>query len=96
MKKNNFTSPNEEAVTQDIKQKIETGQDINVAGIAFEEIEKIVMQLGEEYYKKGDSINALNCFNRILTHNPQNQKAKTYSDMIVNVLNYYNKDLLNP
>lgn len=79
-----------------LKEHVETAADTTDMKISVTELEQLLMELGEYYYKKGDSINALNCFNRILQINGQNYKAKTYAEMILNVLNYYNKDLLNP
>lgn len=56
----------------------------------------LLLQLGELYYTAGRTIDALNAFNTVLRTDPDNTKARTYVVMINNVLNYYNKDLLNP
>ncbi|WP_251623465.1 tetratricopeptide repeat protein [Odoribacter lunatus] len=61
-----------------------------------EEEEEMLLLLGELYYKKGKSIQALNKFNAVLRKNPDNIKAHTYVTMINNILNFYHKDLLNP
>lgn len=60
------------------------------------ENEETLLELGELYYAAGESIKALNIFNRVLRMNPQNRKARNYATMIMSVLNFYNKDLLNP
>lgn len=64
--------------------------------LAGREDESFLLELGELYNTAGDSIKALNLFNRVLRINPDNRKAANYVTMIKNVLNYYNKDLLNP
>lgn len=64
--------------------------------LADREDESFLLELGELYNTAGDSIKALNLFNRVLRINPENRKAANYVTMIKNVLNYYNKDLLNP
>lgn len=64
--------------------------------LASQENEALLLELGELYNTAGDSIKALNLFNRVLRINPENRKAVNYATMIKNVLNYYNKDLLNP
>lgn len=58
--------------------------------------EQISFVLGELYYAEGRTIDALNAFNTVLRINPKNTKTETYVAMINSVLNYYNKDLLNP
>lgn len=60
------------------------------------ECEDTLLLLGELYYGEGERVKALNKFNAVLRLNAANQKAATYVAMIRNVLDFYNKDLLNP
>lgn len=64
--------------------------------LAVREDEAVLLELGELYYAAGEQIRALNFFNRTLRLNPDNRKAANYTTMIKGILNYYNKDLLNP
>ncbi|MGL5681659.1 MAG: hypothetical protein ACRDDZ_01225 [Marinifilaceae bacterium] len=56
----------------------------------------VYTEVGEEFYRIGNTILALNCFNKAVAINASNQKAKAYADMIREVLDFYHKDLLNP
>lgn len=58
--------------------------------------EKRLMQLAELLYAAGRMTEARNKFNAVLRLNSGNQKADNYVNMIDGILNYYNKDLLNP
>ncbi len=58
--------------------------------------EKRLMQLAELLYAAGRMTEARNKFNAVLRLNAGNQKADNYVKMIDGILNYYNKDLLNP
>lgn len=58
--------------------------------------EKSLMQLAESLYAEGRITDALNRFNAVLRLNAENLKARNYVRMIRNILDYYNKDLLNP
>lgn len=58
--------------------------------------EKLLMQLAELLYAEGRMTDALNRFNAVLRLNAGNMKAKNYVKMINDILDYYNKDLLNP
>lgn len=55
-----------------------------------------LLELGIIYNALGDFPRALNLFNAVLRINPGQGQARTYVTMINNILNYYNKDLLNP
>lgn len=58
--------------------------------------EKLLMQLAELLYAEGRMTDALNRFNAVLRLNAGNMKAKNYVKIINDILDYYNKDLLNP
>lgn len=58
--------------------------------------ENSLMQLAESLYAEGRITDALNRFNAVLRLNAENLKARNYVQMIRNILDYYNKDLLNP
>ena len=58
--------------------------------------EKCLMQLAELLYEEGRMTDALNRFNAVVRLNAGNLKALNYVKMINDILNYYNKDLLNP
>lgn len=58
--------------------------------------EKRLLQLAELLYAEGRMTDALNRFNAVLRLNGENLKANNYVKMIRDILNYYNKDLLNP
>lgn len=60
------------------------------------ESEDVLLRLGEFYFEDGERAKALNMFNAVLRLNAGNQKAATYVAMIRNVMDYFNKDLLNP
>lgn len=84
-----------------IKKMLAEGRDDD-AVVALEEYvqeqpeEEALLCLGELYYKKGDTRNALNKFNAVLRINPDNKKASTYVRMINDVLDYFHKDNVNP
>lgn len=61
-----------------------------------EDREAVLLELGAVYYAKGDTTQALNHLNEVMSMNPGNTKAKAYLDMINGILDYYCKDLLNP
>lgn len=58
--------------------------------------EALLLKWGELYYRDGKNTEALNKFNSVLRLNPQNSTAAAYVTMILEVLNFYHKDLLNP
>lgn len=58
--------------------------------------ETLLFQLGELLYAEGRTTDALNKFNAVVRLNPENKKAGNYVSMIRNILDYYNKELLNP
>lgn len=58
--------------------------------------EKLLIQLAELLYAEGRMTDALNRFNAVLRLNAGNMKAKNYVKIINDILDYYNKDLLNP
>lgn len=58
--------------------------------------EELLLKLGELWYAQGNMTFALNKFNAVLRQNPRNKVAENYVTMILNILNYFNKDLLNP
>lgn len=58
--------------------------------------EMCLMELGIIYNGIADFPQALNCFNAVLCLNSGHVKARTYINIINNILNYYCKDLLNP
>lgn len=51
---------------------------------------------GEAYYKLQKWGEALNCFLVCLEKDPLDVKAKTYIEMIKNILGFYHKDYFNP
>lgn len=61
-----------------------------------EKEEGLFLQLGELYYADGKLPDALNKFNAVIRINPENKKAVHYVAMIRSVIDYYNKELLNP
>lgn len=60
------------------------------------EDERLLLLLGELYYSVGKMTEALNKFNAVVRINPENTKAANYVTMIRGVIDYFNKDLLNP
>ena len=58
--------------------------------------EQLLLQLAELLYAEGRMTDALNKFNAVVRLNAENLKARNYVKMIHDILNYYNKDLLNP
>ena len=58
--------------------------------------ETLLLELGILYNGIADFPRALNAFNAVSRINPDNTAARTYIAMITSILNYYNKDLLNP
>lgn len=54
------------------------------------------MLLGMSYYKLQQWGKALNCFNTVISVEPENKNAQGYIDMIQNILKFYHKDLYNP
>lgn len=58
--------------------------------------ENLLLQLAELLYAEGRLTDALNKFNAVVRLNSGNSKANNYVKMISDILNYYNKDLLNP
>ncbi|GET22490.1 tetratricopeptide repeat protein [Prolixibacter denitrificans] len=54
------------------------------------------MLLGMSYYKMQEWGKALNCFNAVVSVEPENKNAKGYIDMIQNILKFYHKDRYNP
>lgn len=55
-----------------------------------------LLRLGELLYAEGRMTEALNRFNAVIRLNPENKKALNYVTMIRGILDYYNKELLNP
>jgi hypothetical protein len=51
---------------------------------------------GEAFYKMQKWGEALNCFSVCLEKDPLNVKAKSYIEMIQNILGYHHKDFFNP
>jgi hypothetical protein len=51
---------------------------------------------GETYYKMQKWGDALNCFLVCIEKEPSNSDAKTYIEMIRNILGFRNTDFLNP
>lgn len=58
--------------------------------------EALLLRLGELLYAEGRMTDALNRFNAVIRLNPENKKASNYATMIRGILDYYNKELLNP
>lgn len=54
------------------------------------------MLMGMSYYKMQEWGKALNCFNAVVSVDPENKNAKGYIDMIQNILKFYHKDRYNP
>lgn len=84
-----------------IKALAEAGKREEAIGILEEYLEvhtdeEMLLLLGELLYAAGRMTDALNKFNAVVRLNPANSKAQNYVAMISNILNYYNKDLLNP
>jgi tetratricopeptide (TPR) repeat protein len=61
-----------------------------------QEQEEILLELGTVYNGMADFPRALNHFNAVLRVNSNNMRARTYVEMINRILDYYNKELLNP
>jgi tetratricopeptide (TPR) repeat protein len=60
------------------------------------EQEEILLELGTIYNGMADFPRALNHFNAVLRVNGDNTRARAYVEMINRILDYYNKELLNP
>ena len=60
------------------------------------ERELVLLELGVVYNAMGETTQAINHLNEVMRINPENAKAKAYLEMIIGILNYYCKDLLNP
>ena len=58
--------------------------------------EMLLLQLGELLFAESKMTEALNKFNAVIRINPENRKAINYVTMIRGIMDYYNKDLLNP
>ena len=58
--------------------------------------EHILYELGVIYNGMADFRQALNCFNAVLRLNENHSQARTHVAMINDILDFYNKDLLNP
>jgi tetratricopeptide (TPR) repeat protein len=61
-----------------------------------QEREAMLLELGIVYNAVADFSQALNHFNAVLRMNPNHPCARAYVEMINGILNYYNKELLNP
>jgi tetratricopeptide (TPR) repeat protein len=61
-----------------------------------DEREDILLELGIIYNSVADFPRALNHFNEVMRLNAANARARTYIEMIRGILDYYNKELLNP
>jgi tetratricopeptide (TPR) repeat protein len=61
-----------------------------------QEREAMLLELGIVYNGVADFSQALNHFNAVLRMNPDHPCARAYVEMINGILNYYNKELLNP
>lgn len=61
-----------------------------------EQEESLLYELGVIYHGMADYRQALNCFNAVLRLNDDHKQARTQVEMINSILNYFNKDLLNP
>ena len=48
------------------------------------------------YYKQQKWGDALNVLNKILEFNPENNIARNYKQMVINILAFWNKDGYNP
>lgn len=57
---------------------------------------ELLFLMGEIYYKLQRWGDALNCFLLYRENCPENGEAKTYIDMINNILAFYHTDLYNP
>jgi tetratricopeptide (TPR) repeat protein len=60
------------------------------------EREEVLLELGIIYNGVADFPQALNHFNAVLRVNCNNTQARAYVEMINGILDYYNKELLNP
>lgn len=58
--------------------------------------EVLLLLFGELLFGEGKMPEALNKFNAVIRINPENRKAVNYITMILGIMDYYNKDLLNP
>lgn len=74
---------------------IEETLDILKNNVSDENINILFLKGEASYYLQnwGDS---LNYFRKVLVINPENTKAKTYIDMIQNILSFYHTDFFNP
>lgn len=89
----------------DMEKKIDALLEAGKRGEAIRELEEylqehtdeqLLLQLAELLYAEGRMTDALNKFNAVVRLNAENLKARNYVKMIHDILNYYNKDLLNP
>jgi hypothetical protein len=62
----------------------------------FNDNSKALFIKGEVYYKLQEWGDALNCFLACSEKEPSNISAKTYIEMIRNILGFRNTDFLNP
>jgi tetratricopeptide (TPR) repeat protein len=55
----------------------------------------ILYEQGNAYRKKGQWGEAINCYLEAMEINPESPAATAY-EMLMNILNFYNKDAYNP
>ncbi|MFA8436133.1 MAG: tetratricopeptide repeat protein [Marinifilaceae bacterium] len=58
--------------------------------------EEAFFQIGTLYYQLGQFGPALSGFYAVIDINPDNKKAQVNLDMINSIMDYHNKDLINP
>jgi len=61
-----------------------------------QENSEAIFIMGEVFYKLQKWGDSLNCFNKVLEIEKDNDGALTYVNMIKNILNFYHKELYNP
>lgn len=57
---------------------------------------EVLMVKATIYYKQQKWGDALNVLNEILAYDSDNDMAKNYKQMVMNILSYWNKDSYNP
>jgi hypothetical protein len=60
------------------------------------ETDALLLLMAKNQYKLQAWGDCLNCLNKILEHDENNQAAKNYKQMVMNIISFWNKDSFNP
>lgn len=57
---------------------------------------EVLFRMGEMYHQLGELPRALSAYLRVTDLDSEHRKANVKAQMILSILNYYNKDMINP